>query len=109
MYASERAQWVLVGVLAVACFAFAAPAGALGLRVAAWNLEHLDDANGAGCVGREDGDYHALGERIDTLGAEIVAFQEVENAAAGKRVLDEKRWNVDVSSRRSTGTGTPCQ
>ncbi len=108
MYASERARCVLAGLLAAACFAFAAPAGALGLRIAAWNLEHLDDANGAGCVGREDGDYHALGERIDALGAEIVAFQEVENAAAAQRVFDPERWRVEVSYRPSTGYGRTC-
>ena len=109
MYASERAQWVLVGLLAVACFAFAAPAGALGLRVAAWNLEHLDDANGAGCVGREDGDYNTLRERIDALGADVVAFQEVENAVAAERVFDRERWSVEVSSRPFTGYGSTCR
>ena len=109
MRASEHARCDLLWLLAAACFAFAAPAGALGLRVAAWNLEHLDDANGAGCVGREDSDYHALGERIDTLGAEIVAFQEVENAAAAERVFDPERWSVEVSSRPSTGYGSACR
>ena len=108
MHALEHERCDLLWLLAAACFVFAAPAGALGLRVAAWNLEHLDDANGAGCVGREDGDYHALGERIDTLGAEIVAFQEVENAAAAERVFDPERWNVEVSSRPSTGYGPAC-
>ena len=109
MRASEPARCDLLWLLAAACFAFAAPAEALGLRVAAWNLEHLDDANGAGCVGREDGDYHALGERIDSLGAEIVAFQEVENAAAAERVFDPERWNVEVSARPSTGYGPACR
>ena len=108
MCVSERARRVSVWLLAVACFAFAAPAGALGLRVAAWNLEHLDDANGAGCVGREDGDYTVLGERIDALGADVVAFQEVENAAAAKRVFDPERWSVEVSSRPPTGYGRTC-
>ena len=108
MHASERARCVLVGLFAAACFAFAAPAGALGLRVAAWNLEHLDDTNGAGCVGREDGDYTVLRERIDALGVEIIAFQEVENAAAAQRVFDPERWSVEVSSRPSTGYGRTC-
>ena len=84
-------------------------AGALELRVATWNLEHLDDANGAGCVGREDADYTALAERIDALGADVIAFQEVENAAAAERVFDSERWDVEVSSRRSTGYGFACR
>ena len=108
MHASERARGVLVWLLAMACFSVAAPAGALGLRVSAWNLEHLDDTNGAGCVGREDGDYTVLRERIDALGSEIIAFQEVENAAAAQRVFDPERWSVEVSSRPSTGYGRTC-
>ena len=84
-------------------------AGALELRVATWNLEHLDDTNGAGCVGRTDADYAALAERIDALGADVIAFQEVENAAAAARVFDAERWSVEVSARPSTGTGPPCR
>ena len=34
---------------------------AADLRIAARNLEHLDDADGAGCVGRTRADYVALG------------------------------------------------
>ena len=85
------------------------PATALELRVAAWNLEHLDDANDAGCVGRADSDYAALAERIDALGADVIAFQEVENAAAARRVFDAERWSVEVSSRPSTGYGFACR
>ena len=84
-------------------------AGALELRVATWNLEHLDDTNGAGCVGRTNADYTALAERIDALGADVIAFQEVENAAAAARVFDAERWSVEVSARPSTGTGPPCR
>ena len=84
-------------------------AGALELRVATWNLEHLDDMNGAGCVGRTDGDYTALAERIDALGAHVIAFQEVEDAAAAARVFDAERWSVEVSARPATGTGPPCR
>ena len=87
----------------------ASPASALELRVATWNLEHLADENDEGCVGRTDLDYTALAERIDALGADLIAFQEVENAVAGKRVFDEGRWTVEVSSRPSTGSGPPCR
>ena len=84
------------------------PAGALELRVATWNLEHLDDTNGAGCVGREDDDYATLAERIDALGVDVIAFQEVKNTAAAERVFDAEGWNVEVSARPSTGSGPPC-
>ena len=46
--------------LAVLAFVLASPAGALELRIAAWNLEHLADTNEEGCVGRDDNDYDAL-------------------------------------------------
>ena len=106
---SERARRAIaVSSLAMLVFVLACPAGALELRIAAWNLEHLDDANGAGCVGRTDADYTALAERIDSLGVDVLAFQEVENAAAAERVFDAERWSVEVSARPSTGTGPPC-
>lgn len=69
-------------MLVAATLTLACPSTALELRVAAWNLEHLADTNAEGCVGREDAEYHTLAERIDALGADVVAFQEVENAAA---------------------------
>ena len=109
---ATRRSWTAsrpASLLAAVLLAFVVPAGALELRVAAWNLEHLDDANGAGCVGRVDGDYTALAERIDALGADVIAFQEVENAAAAARVFDDERWSVEVSSRPSTGYGRSCR
>ena len=98
----------LTASLAVLAFVIASPAGALELRVTAWNLEHLDDTNGSGCVGRDDADYTALSERIDELGVGVLAFQEVENVAAAERVFDAERWSVEISARASTGTGPPC-
>ena len=106
---SQRAPRAMLWTLAVSTFFLASPAVALEVRVAAWNLEHLDDANGAGCVGRTDEDYVALAERIDALGADVIAFQEVENAAAAERVFDSERWSVEVSARPSTGYGFACR
>ena len=106
---SKCARCVIARSFAALALCLASSAGALELRVATWNLEHLDDMNGAGCVGREDGDYTALAERIDALGADVVAFQEVENAAAAERVFDSARWDVEVSVRPSTGYGFTCR
>ena len=109
MFMSMWARSALIASLAVLAFVLAPSAGALDVRVATWNLEHLDDMNGAGCVGRTDDDYVALAERIDALGADVIAFQEVENAAAAERVFDSERWNVEVSARPSTGYGFACR
>ena len=106
----EMQTWFpLAACCAALPFLIASPAVALELRVATWNLEHLADTNGEGCVGRTDADYTALARRIDALEADVVAFQEVENTAAGERVFDPERWNVEVSTRPSTGSGPPCR
>ena len=109
MRAFGHQRLALTASLAAATLTFACPSTALELHVAAWNLEHLADSNAEGCVGREDADYSALAERIHALGADVVAFQEVENAAAGRRVFDEERWSAEVSTRPSTGSGPPCR
>ncbi len=69
------------------------------LRLAAWNLEHLDDAEGEGCVGWTEAAYAALARQVAGLDADVVAFQEVENEAAARRVFPASRWDVVVSSR----------
>lgn len=59
---------VAYSLLALLVPTLATPAGHAGeLRIAAWNLEHLDDADGAGCVGRNSSDYSALTRQIEEL------------------------------------------
>ena len=40
--------------------------------------------------------------------ADLVAFQEVENEAAARRVFDPGKWNVVMSSRPPIGEGPEC-
>ena len=88
----------------------APPAGFAGdLHIAAWNLEHLDDTDGEGCVGRTGADYAALAERIEELGADIVAFQEVENEAAAHRVFPAAKWNIEISRRPPMERSRACR
>ena len=75
------------------------PAQAVELRIATWNLEHLDDTDGDGCVGRTQTDYDAMARQAAALGADIVAFQEVENEAAARRVFLAPTWDLAMSSR----------
>ena len=90
-------------LLALLVLALAPPAGLAGeLRIAAWNLEHLDDTRGEGCVGRSGADYTALARRIEELDVRVVALQEVENTEAAPRFSrcptgmsrcpDARRW-----------------
>lgn len=96
-------------VLALLVLSAASPmAFADDLRIAAWNLEHLDDTDGDGCVGRKPDDYAALARRIGELGADIVAFQEVENAAAARRVFPASEWRIEMSRRPPRGPGRTC-
>lgn len=69
------------------------------IRIAAWNLEHLNAENGAGCVTRDQGDYDAIAGQIEKIDPDVVAFQEVENKAAAHRVFPETDWWVEVSNR----------
>ena len=95
--------------MALSMLALAPLAGHAGeLRVAAWNLEHLDDSGGDGCVGRNSADYAALTRRIQELDADVVAFQEVENAAAAHRVFPASDWHIELSRRPSMGRSRAC-
>lgn len=84
------------------------PVQAGELRIAAWNLEHLDDSEGGGCIGRSAADYEALAGRIVELDADVVAFQEVQNVAAARRVFPEADWHVETSSRPPARKTRPC-
>lgn len=96
-------------VLALLGLMLAPPAGsAADIRIAAWNLEHLDDDDGVGCVGRSADDYAALARQIEALGADIVAFQEVENATAAHRVFPASGWHVEMSRRPPMERSRAC-
>lgn len=105
----KLADWT-VGVLGtvVALSAACGSAQASDLRVATWNLEHLNDAEGEGCIERSEEDYDAIGRRIEALDADVVAFQEVENEAAARRVFDPAKWSIAMSSRPDAGQGPVC-
>lgn len=95
--------------LALLMLALTTPAGHAGeLRIAAWNLEHLDDADGGGCVGRIGADYAALARQIEELDAGVVAFQEVENASAAHRVFPASDWVIEMSGRPPMKRSRAC-
>lgn len=89
---------LLLGALVAAPFA-AAPLAAAELVIATWNLEHLAARNGAGCRPRDRDDYAELRRVAARLDADILALQEVENAAAVARVFDPDEYEIIVSPR----------
>ena len=104
---SPAFPWRWLPLLALVLFSVAAPAAG-ELRIATWNLQHLDDTDGEGCLPRRRADYEAIARQVERLGADVVAFQEVENEAAARRVFPASRWRIEVSSRPSSGSGRPC-
>ncbi len=91
--------------------ALAAPSSAsLGseLRIAAWNLEHLNDTDGQGCLPREGADYDAIAQQVVALRADVIAFQEVDNETAARRIFPSGSWHVAMSSRPATNPGRAC-
>ena len=79
------------------------------VRLATWNLEHLAEENGLGCRPRTDSDYLILREHAERLGADVIAFQEVENSAAAARVFPAERWMIVMSERQGSGRSNPCR
>ena len=101
----------IASLLVLFLLAMAVPSTAsLGseLRIAAWNLEHLGDTDGQGCVPREGADYDTIAQRVGALRADVVAFQEVENKTAARRVFPSAGWHVAMSSRPAMNPGSAC-
>ncbi|MBW2368611.1 MAG: endonuclease/exonuclease/phosphatase family protein [Deltaproteobacteria bacterium] len=75
------------------------------LTLCTWNLEHLAARNDTGCRPRKNADYLALREYADTLKADIIAFQEVENLTAARRVFDPSKYKIELSNRPDVDLG----
>lgn len=76
------------------------------IKVASWNLEFLAEKDGAGCEPRTDADYVAMRQIVDTLDADVIAFQEAENEAAAARVFDPSRYMIVMEKRPGAASGS---
>ncbi len=76
------------------------------LKVASWNLEFLAERNGTGCEPRTDADYAAMRQIVDTLDADVIAFQEAENEAAAARVFNPSRYTIVMEQRPGAASGS---
>jgi len=79
--------------------ALAQTAAAEDLKIATWNLEHLAEADGAGCRPRTEADYALLRAYAERLDADVIALQEVETAAAAARVFDPDAYVIVTSDQ----------
>lgn len=85
-----------------------APAHVQSLRIATWNLEHLAERDGEGCRPRTNPDYEAMRAYLQAINPDVVAFQEVENEAAARRVFEQSAYDVFIEYRQGSGRETPC-
>lgn len=76
------------------------------LKIASWNLEFLAEQDGAGCEPRTDADYAAMRRMVDSLDADVIAFQEAENEAAAARLFDPSRYTIVMEKRPGAASGS---
>lgn len=76
------------------------------MRLATWNLEHLAADSNNGCRRRSDADYARLRYHATSLNADVIALQEVENAAAVAHLFDPGIYAIEVSDEPDRDLGT---
>jgi hypothetical protein len=85
-------------------------AGNRTLRIASWNLGSGADPRLEACQTREEADYASLRREIEQLGADVIAFQDIESEAVAARLFDRSRYVVIMERRRrpaSPSCGSP--
>src|SRR3712207_5136699 len=85
--------------LLAACTALPSSGPDRPVRIVSWNVEHLAEREGTGCRPRTAEEYAQLRNYADALQADVVAFQEVESAAAAARVFDPAKYAIVIESR----------
>lgn len=100
MMKSARFAALTTALVLAGCAGMSKPAPQQqSLRLAAWNLEHLAEADGTGCRPRTEADYAKLRAYAAKLDADVIAIQEVETVAAAKRVFDPTAYDIVLSDQ----------
>ena len=99
----------LSAVLLSGCVGWMPAREADGLKIASWNMEHLAERDGEGCSPRTEADYARLRDHAAALGADVIAFQEVQNKAAAERVFDPAVYDVVMSGRPPSTRSGECR
>ena len=98
--------WKISVLCSVLLFSIAV--GAKELRIAAWNLEHLNADGSEGCIERTEADYNLITDSINKLEYDIVALQEVKDETAARRVFSKEEWNIEMSKRPAKPADREC-
>jgi len=64
------------------------------IKLATWNMEWLNENNGAGNTPRSDIDYNKIKDYARKLDADIIAIEEVQNIAAANRIFPRDLYDV---------------
>ena len=59
-------------------------------------------------MGRTQANYDAIARQVAALDADVVAFQEVENETAARRIFPPSAWDVAMSSRPPMARSRRC-
>lgn len=89
----------VISTLWLVLAAFPGIAAERTLTLAAWNIEHLAADDGKGCRPRDSAEYTAIRTYLDKAGADVIAFQEVENLRAANRIFPPSEYDIHVSGR----------
>lgn len=99
------AALALALVVALAAAPTAAAQSGQRLVLGAWNIEHLAARDGSGCRPRDAAEYAAARRYLKRAGADVIAFQEVENETAAERLFPAAEYALYLSSRPSLDLG----
>lgn len=101
---------VLILPFVAAASAWAVPQPPISITIASWNIEHLAEKDGEGCRPRSASDYDELRQYIGANFDEdsVVAFQEVENEAAAKRVFPADKFIIVMVQQEFPAPTNKC-
>ena len=91
----------LVGTLLLICVPVLGIADDRTLTLVTWNIEHLAADDDKGCRPRNSSQYEDLRKYLNRTRADVVAFQEVENLSAAKRIFSVADYDIHISERPS--------
>lgn len=100
-------KWLFIALLCSGCASTSRDIAPL--RIVSWNLEHLAEADGSGCRPRSETDYAAMRDFVRRIDGDVIAFQEVESAAAAERVFDPAIYTIIIETRPGSTSRPECR
>lgn len=95
----QKAFAFLLAFLCIFCFSGEKILLAAPLKIATWNIENLRSGTNTGVNPRDGNDLSRLSTYVSLLDADIIALQEVENAAAAAQIFNPNNYNFYFSDR----------